>query len=153
MTIDCKITKTSLSCEFPADPTLVESLMEKVKLFLDAACDEKTFFNLTIVLRESLNNAIFHGADQDHSKIISCRALLTKDKVEFEVSGPGPGFDWRDSLKRNPAGSTSHCGWGLFLIRQYSDGFEYNDSGTVLRFWIMLNPRRSEHTVKLNDCS
>lgn len=141
MDLKCRQTDSELECFFPADTSCVENLLEKVKELLAGKCDQKTYFNISLVLRESLNNAIFHGAGADKSLGVGCKTYLTGDKAVFEVSSPGPGFNWKDYIDRNPVGRAAESGWGLFLINSYSDGFEFNESGSVLRFWISLSEK------------
>ncbi len=138
MSFECRLNKLKLECIFSADISLVDKVVGQFEKFLNDKCSSKTFFNITILLREALNNAIFHGAEQDKSLQIRCSGNLENDRVTFVVTSPGEGFPWESCLNNDPAGSTSQSGWGMFLIRQYSDGFEYNDSGRRLKFWINL---------------
>lgn len=138
MTLDCQQTQSSFKCRFPARVSCVEEMLSRIAAFLAGKCSEQTFFNLSLVLREALNNAVFHGAEQDSSFFVSCRATLSQERISFEVLSPGPGFNWKKRLKNNPAGSTEQGGWGMFIISRYSDGFEYNESGNKLKFWVNL---------------
>ncbi|MFW5730449.1 MAG: ATP-binding protein [Desulfonatronovibrionaceae bacterium] len=142
MSLKCSKHESGLECVFPADPSLVDEFTKLVSHLIKDKCSKKILFNISLVLRESLNNAVFHGAGGDSSLEISCSASLDKNKVFFEVRSPGPGFNWKSRLKKNPAGSTSHCGWGLFIIRQYADYFEFNEAGNILRFWMLLNDQQ-----------
>lgn len=138
MSLDCQQTSSGFECRFPAHVTCVNEMLSRVSTFLAGKCSEQTFFNLSLVLREALNNAVYHGAKQDSSFFISCSAALSQERISFEVLSPGPGFNWRKGLKNDPAGSTDQCGWGMFIISRYSDGFEYNESGNILKFWVNL---------------
>lgn len=143
MYFECQMSDSSLECCFPADPACIEMLLERISIFLAGKCDEKIFFSITLVLRESLNNAVFHGAGEDRNLCVGCNARLDKNMAIFEVSSPGPGFNWREKIDNNPSGSTSQRGWGMFLITQYSDGFEFNESGNKLKFWIRLSDMKN----------
>lgn len=147
MSFYCHLDKFTLECSFSADISLVDRLIEQVEQFLNDRCSSRTFFNITILLREALNNAIFHGAGQDKSLTVECSAHLKGDKVTFVITSPGVGFPWKKCLNKDPAGSTSQSGWGMFLIRQYSDGFEYHDSGKKLKFWVILSGNEGFESV------
>ncbi|WP_028574385.1 ATP-binding protein [Desulfonatronovibrio hydrogenovorans] len=139
MGFECRLEQTALDCSFTAETVLVEKVLEQMETFLSRKCDAKTYFKVALVLRESLNNAVIHGAGQDQSLRVGCRAALSENRVLFEISSPGQGFDWEVCMAESPVGSTSPGGWGLFLIKEYSDGFEYSESGRVLKFWFDLD--------------
>lgn len=139
MSFECHLGKFTLKCSFSADISLVDRFVEQVEQFLNDRCSSRTFFNITILLREALNNAIFHGAKQDKSLSVKCSAYIEDDRITFVITSPGVGFPWKKCLNKDPAGSTSQNGWGMFLIKQYSDGFEYHDSGRQLTFWVGIS--------------
>ncbi|MFW6037008.1 MAG: ATP-binding protein [Desulfonatronovibrio sp.] len=139
MSLDCQQTSSRLECCFPAQVSFVDEVLSRVSTFLAGRCSERTFFYLSLVLREALNNAVFHGAKQNSACFINFSGSLSQEKVSFEVQSPGPGFNWRKRLEKNPVGSTSQCGWGMFIISRYSDGFEYNESGNILKFWMNIS--------------
>ncbi|MCA1743435.1 MAG: ATP-binding protein [Desulfovibrionales bacterium] len=139
MSFECHLNKLNFECTFSADISLVDRTVAKVEQFLNDRCSSKIFFNITILLREALNNAIFHGAGQDKSLLVSCSAYIENNRVIFVVISPGVGFPWEKCIDKDPTGSTSQSGWGMFLIKQYSDGFEYDDSGRELKFWVNLS--------------
>ena len=136
----------SLEIEFSAEFKNVDHILSIVKKFLERYQENLDFFNLSLALREALNNAIVHGAGCNSSLSIKCNVELEDKKIIFFIEDPGSGFDWNkflqqadsDKNKEMACHATTH-GWGLFFLKKYCDGIKYYGVGNKLSFWFNLD--------------
>ncbi len=139
MSSKCSVEDNSLTCFFPADTSHVEKVLQQLAHIPFLADRERVFFDLSLVLREALNNAIVHGADQDRSMEIECRVSVDSGGIDIVVVSPGHGFDWEKCLEKQLPECPTQSGWGVFLIREYTDHLVFRDQGKRLECRINLD--------------
>jgi serine/threonine-protein kinase RsbW len=89
--------------------------------------------NILISLTEAVNNAIIHGNCQDSSKKVSIRLREGKDKLAFQVSDEGCGFDFREVPDPTKPENVCKCGGrGVFLMQRLSDNISYRNGGRTV---------------------
>ena len=88
-------------------------------------------FDIELLAREILANAIRHGCQGDPSRSILVHISILADRVRICVSDEGPGFDWRNTSSTLPS-PTSEMGRGLYIINTYADTVEFNDAGNTV---------------------
>ncbi len=122
---------TVLERSFPASLDAVESFVADMRGQLRAHGLEAVCFDLELMAREALGNAVRHGCGDDSSLSVSARLAVQPDRVELCVSDSGAGFDWRNapSCLPNPSSET---GRGLCILKHYADTVEFNDSGNTV---------------------
>ncbi len=118
---------------------------------VDRTCDElmgflyRTFkgmkkhcFDLNLVMREGLTNAVKHGNRLDSAKKVRClMKIKPAGEIYMEIEDQGDGFDWKNMQKRPFNDYLSDHGRGLVIIHQYCPDHAYNDKGNQL----ILNKR------------
>lgn len=111
--------------------TLVERL-------IDELCEknhirEEHYGNILIALTEAVNNAIYHGNNQDPDKTVNLRYEADADTFYFRVEDEGPGFDF-DNIPdpTAPENLEKPNGRGVFLMRHLSDKMVFSDDGRVV---------------------
>lgn len=96
-------------------------------------------FDLELVLREMLANAIEHGctlastqnSNQEKMKVI-ITVKLSSSILELSVQDPGPGFNWlKQDLKKMPKFQAR--GRGLKIIYKLSNQLNFNQSGNKIK--------------------
>ncbi len=98
-------------------------------------------FNVTLLAREALVNAVVHGASLDLAQTIDVQLDLVEDHLVLSVEDPGPGFGWRNVVGRVAAPYEDH-GRGMTVFRSYASEFHYNDKGNKITLRKKVDPRR-----------
>ena len=107
----------------------VVKLQARVKADLTSLGWDAPETSVAAVLEEALFNAWKHGHGQKSDKPIVVRWGVDRD-FHLEVIDKGRGFDLCDIP--DPTSPENICrpnGRGIFLIRRYSDGVEWDDHG------------------------
>lgn len=125
-------TPQGLECSFPASAENVELFIAAVHGFLSENNLGSLTFDMELLAREALVNAVQHGCGADPAKFVAATLRLEHGSLVLEVSDPGPGWDWRRGPHECEPDPASTTGRGLFIIRKYSDSFIYNDAGNAL---------------------
>jgi len=88
-------------------------------------------FDVILLAREALVNAVLHGCQQDPDKQVQFTLALDGDELVMTVEDSGPGFDWREQSHSLVDMSEEH-GRGFLIFRCYATDFAYNDKGNRL---------------------
>lgn len=116
---------------FPAGMDGVEQFIAALHGFLAEQRLGQLCFDMELVAREALVNAVVHGSGGDPARHIEAELFRDAARVVLAVRDEGPGWNWRAHAPAAPA-PDSESGRGLFIIRKYSDEFYYNDPGNAL---------------------
>jgi anti-anti-sigma factor len=120
-----------VSQSFPASTENVELFIADIHGFLAEKNLGGLAFDMELLAREALVNAVQHGSAADPAKNVHAALRLEGGALVLTVRDEGPGWDWRQ-MRVGAPDPASESGRGLFIIRKYSDGFSYNDSGNAL---------------------
>lgn len=97
----------------------------------------KTLFGLTLALEECASNVVNHGLGRDARQTFRVSFELTADQVVIELRDPGPPFDPTLAAVAEPSAADDDPpgGWGMWLVRRYTDAIDYARAGgeNVLR--------------------
>ena len=87
-----------------------------------------------IALTEAVNNAINHGNKRDASKsVVVIAELRNPFLLEISVEDEGEGFHYLDVPDPTlPENVLSESGRGIFIMREITDNFSYNERGNAL---------------------
>jgi len=133
---DAEATKVRLRVRFNADPGAISEIVEGVmKVVADLQCACGNEMDVELALRESLANAILHGAGSDASKKVECSVACDESRgMLVVVRDPGEGFDPQSVPSPLLAENlfASH-GRGIYLINQLMDHVEFARGGTEIR--------------------
>ncbi len=88
-------------------------------------------FDLELLAREALANAVVHGSRSDPALTVQASLRLEAGGLVLQVQDQGPGWNWR-GMSGSVPDPASESGRGLFIIRKYADSFSYNDQGNAL---------------------
>ncbi len=122
-----------LVLEVPGTLAAVDQAMEAVRIYVAAERPGARDYELCLVLREALINAVCHGGGEP------TRLSLWVDgpSARVRVRDPGPGFDWRAALARLP-GDRDEGGRGLWMMRQWAEDLAFNEEGNELHLCCRL---------------
>ena len=89
-------------------------------------------FEINLLMREGLMNAVKHGNDLSLDKLVhfSIR-FCPPDTILMEIEDQGDGFQWHNAGYDLPE-DYAESGRGIFIIRQYCSLVKYNAKGNHL---------------------
>lgn len=116
---------------FSASLDQVELFIADIHGFLAERNLSGLSFDMELLAREALVNAVLHGSGGDPDRMVHAALTLEPGGLVLLVRDEGPGWNWRAHAPAAPA-PDSESGRGLFIIRKYSDEFYYNDPGNAL---------------------
>ena len=148
--------------KLPVDPEIINPLSVQLTkdLVLANICNKTTAENITMALRETISNSMFHGSlgvssdirdkegikgfNQEIEKrledpkfkdeTVQISYELTSDYVEYIIDDNGDGFDHRSLPDpRDPENFFKNSGRGLLIIRVHMDEVSWNEKGNQIR--------------------
>lgn len=126
-----------IALDFAATTENVEAFIAAIHGFLAEENLGSLAFDMELLAREALVNAVQHGCGGDPAKTVSASLRKKPGALELSVADQGHGWNWRAQVAglpepHDPPDPARESGRGLFIIRKYSDTFAYNDSGNAL---------------------
>lgn len=95
--------------------------------------DEKTLYDLRLIVTELMVNGVRHGNMENFNKLISLCAVLSDDKVTIKVKDQGSGIKVH---KCSCSDFTKTNGRGLFIVEHIADKIIYNKNEVVVELQI-----------------
>lgn len=117
-----------LTFRFSATLALLDRAVVESVRFLQAQNASGSLFDVKLLLREALLNAVLHGSRSDPSRVIALEVRTAEGRLTLTVTDQGPGFDWRAGLT-NLAPPEATSGRGLTILTLYADDVRYNAAG------------------------
>jgi len=127
-----QIGQESILFYFPASFENIDYVITEIKKFLVQKKLNEFFFEVILVSREALINAVAYGCESNPDKNVKIEVRIEPAGLVIEIEDQGQGFDWKSRLKKAlPDKETS--GRGLYIIKTYVDNIFYNEAGNRLR--------------------
>ncbi len=129
--------------EIESDPNNIITVEEFVNYFAkDIGLPEEKIASLLLAVTEATTNAIIHANKNDKTKLVKVDVSVSDSRLLVKVIDEGKGFNPAlipDPTK--PENLLKDSGRGVYLMRVYMDGLEYNvtDSGTETILSLNLN--------------
>jgi serine/threonine-protein kinase RsbW len=95
-------------------------------------------FEIGLVTRECLNNAIVHGNGCQADKKVRVEITLSSHDFRLTVTDEGQGFDWRTAKLTEMPEEWEPCGRGLPLIASHAQRVAFNGKGNQITVWMKL---------------
>ena len=116
----------------------VESLIDKV--CEDLSLNEDYYGNILIAVTEAVNNAIIHGNKNVESKVVKVDVSKNNNALTFSVADQGDGFDFENLPDPTaPENLEKPDGRGIFLMKNLSDGVEFESNGSKVCITFAVN--------------
>lgn len=125
-----------LQLSIPSRLSAIERVCGLVRGLLEQQHLERLRFEVEIVVRECLNNAVIHGNGGHPERRVSFAMRVGRRRICLQVADPGPGFDWRRACRRPWPGATQPTGRGLLLISTHARHVRFNSTGNRVTLWI-----------------
>jgi len=93
---------------------------------------DRTVERLDLCSTEAVTNIIMHGYADSAAHEIALRLDCRHDSLALEIQDDGGAFDPRQVNDPQPAATLEDAqvgGWGVQMIRRFSDGWHYGRSG------------------------
>ena len=118
------------------------SELKKVEDFLSDILNEfdlaqKYFNKIYLCVSEAVVNSIKHGNKSDTNKTVSIGINCDEKEINVLIEDEGEGFDI--NIIEDPtlmSNLKNESGRGIFIIKNMSDKFEYNEKGNRIQFKI-----------------
>ncbi len=114
----------------------VDELCRELRAQLKAAGLGAASFEVELVARECLNNAVIHGSAGDPSKPVTFDLRSGRDWLCGCVTDQGAGFNWRRTGRPRLVHSCATRGRGLFIVASHAYRLRFNRQGNQVTFWL-----------------
>jgi len=122
-----------MTLELHATPEEVMRAVEALQQFGEARqVPAKALFGLTLALEECASNIVNHALRRDPLQTFQVSFHHNGDELTVELSDTGPPFDPTAAPAPAPA-ADSPGGWGILLVRRYTDAMLYSRVGNTNR--------------------
>ena len=120
--------------EIESDPNNIITVEEFVNYFAkDIGLANEKISSLLLAVTEATTNAIIHANKSDKTKLVKVDVNISNSKLIVKVIDEGKGFN-PSSIPdpTHPENLLKDSGRGVYLMRVYMDGLDYNvtESGT-----------------------
>ncbi len=120
-----------LKLHFSATLKNIDQADKETRKYLSLIGKDEYVFEILLMMREALHNAVERGCAQDRRKNVRYTLGLENDNLIMEVEDEGDGFDWRTHMKKAPEPGSDHSR-GLTIMKRWSEELRYNEKGNVL---------------------
>ena len=121
----------SFKIKFSATLDHVDRADGKTREFLISIGRENCVFEVLLLMREALNNAVQKGCGLDPNKTVRYSIQIDDETLIMRVEDEGDGFDWNKCMEQKKRTQLDH-GRGLQIMKKYSNEIRYNDTGNSL---------------------
>jgi serine/threonine-protein kinase RsbW len=123
--------RLELNRKIPARLEGIDRICAEVVTFLHEQGLDRWRFDVILLAREALTNAVIHGCRLDAALWVQFTLALEGDQLVMTVEDAGPGFDWR-ARRDTPVDGSEENGRGLSIFRCYATEFSYNPQGNLV---------------------
>ena len=116
---------------FPAALENIDIVCANITKLLTQSNIKDILFDVELLAREALVNAITHGSCMDEKKKVLFELRLGCDDVIMEITDAGEGFNWQEEFTKETQ-IISEDNRGLPVFKHYADEVSYNDKGNKL---------------------
>jgi serine/threonine-protein kinase RsbW len=131
---------------FGASLTLVDQAVAETVDFIHSRNVTGSLFEVKLLLREALLNAVIHGSHMNPQQTVTLELLVADGRLTLSVTDQGPGFGWRARLINLPS-PEAESGRGLSIMTIYADDVRFNDAGNNVTLTKSVTGLRGPATV------
>ncbi|MHC1713176.1 MAG: ATP-binding protein [Solidesulfovibrio sp.] len=131
---------------FAAGLKLVDRAVAETVAFIESRNVTGSLFEVKLLLREALLNAVIHGSGLNPARTVVLEVLTAEGRLSFSVTDQGPGFDWRAGRATLPP-PEALSGRGLAILTIYADDVRFNAAGNNVTLTKTVTGLRGPATV------
>lgn len=128
-------TQESLSIFLCSSMENIDKASDETKKFLENKGLSCVIFDVCLVLREGLSNAVRHAHHSDPRKMIKYVLKVQEKDLVMEIEDQGEGFDWETAIRHMShleQGPLLEHGRGFKIMTEYVTEIKYNKKGNKL---------------------
>lgn len=123
------------TCFVPSNLANVDEICDRAHGLLEKSGLVDRKFDVDLLLREFVTNAMEHGNDMDRKKRVGVDFRIGAKWIVLRISDEGPGFPWRTQKSEVPDDNAT-SGRGLAIGALYAQRLRYNRAGNQVTLWI-----------------
>jgi len=124
-----------ITAQIASNVDAIGPVCEQVRALLIKHGLPQRLFQVELVARECLNNAVLHGNRQDPAKAANLQLSIGRKWIRLSVADEGPGFNWR-AKRRAPVSTDASSGRGMAILQLYCHRVAYNSKGNQVTVWM-----------------
>ncbi len=132
---------TRFACTVGSRLDLVDGVCASALELLEQHGLESLQFNVDLLLREFIVNAMEHGNGLDERKKVEVEFGIGPKWIVVRIADEGPGFRWRTRNQSLPEESAA-SGRGLAIGALYAHRVRFNNAGNQVTLWISKTMRK-----------
>ena len=127
--------------EIESDPNNIITVEEFVNYFAkDIGLPDEKISSLLLAVTEATTNAIIHANKSDKTKLVKVDVNISDSKLVVKVIDEGRGFNPANIPDpTHPENLLKDSGRGVYLMRVYMDGLNYNQTPEGTETILTLN--------------
>jgi anti-anti-sigma factor len=134
---------------FSANLSLLDRAVAETVTFITGRNVSGSLFDVKLLLREALLNAVIHGNRSDPLRQVTLTVVAADGRLTITVADQGPGFDWRSGLAKPPPPEAT-SGRGLTILTLYADDVRFNAAGNQVTLTKAVSGLRGPATPPAN---
>lgn len=123
--------KNNVNIKFISDLEIVGFAVDEILRFKNEHDIPLSDFDLNLVCREALNNAVIHGNKRQRNKLVCVELSIEEMIFMMTFKDEGQGFDWRKALNKEFVGFQEN-GMGMKIICDKGFIPQFNEEGNIL---------------------
>jgi len=127
----------AMNIKFTSSFENVNKAVDNIMHFAESKDYRGNHFNLNLVLRETLNNAVEHGNKNNPELLVYGDFEVADKSILVNIKDQGSGFNWTE-FNNNQKDTCEAGGRGILLCKRLGFKVEFNKKGNIIRL-------RNEH--------
>ncbi|MBI3892654.1 MAG: SpoIIE family protein phosphatase [Candidatus Wallbacteria bacterium] len=142
LAIRTKAADSELHATFESKTAALQTQVRQISAFIQrCGFFEQERYNLVLVIKEALANAIEHGNKSDPARRVHVSVVPDHKQLTIRVRDEGEGFPVSGVMAKQKKDPSGKRGKGLLLIEEYTDRVEFNDRGNEIRLVFTKQPK------------
>ncbi len=135
------LSSSGFTCTVESRLTLIDGVCTRARDLLERQGLGTFQFDVDLLLREFIVNAMEHGNGLDPSKKVAVGVRVGPKWIVLQIEDEGPGFRWRSRIRTLPEESST-SGRGLAIGALYAHRIRFNNAGNQVTLWISKSTRK-----------
>jgi anti-sigma regulatory factor (Ser/Thr protein kinase) len=132
---------SGFACTVESRLTLIDGVCTRARDLLERQGLGTVQFDVDLLLREFMVNAMEHGNGLDAKKKVAVDVRIGPKWIVLQIADEGSGFRWRSRIRTLPE-ELSTSGRGLAIGAFYAHRMRFNNPGNRVTLWISKTTRK-----------
>ncbi len=140
--LDIRYFQNGFDCELSSELCSIDEIVCQMEFFLIKKSLQLIVFDIVLLVREALLNAIIHGNQYDREKKVVMKFRINEGCIRINITDQGNGFKLKQQCNVHDD-ILSNSGRGVAIMQTYSDSLTYNTKEKTLTIVKKLNGKAS----------